>query len=401
MLGVGVLSLAVALAAVNLRPGASSVGPVLEELRSALGMGSVTAGLVTALPPLCFGLGGAVAVGLARRIGLTWGITVGLATATVALLLRVTTDLDPIFLALTVLALLAMSLGNVLVPAWIKRQGAGFEVRLMTVFSTALIVGGTLGSLLTVPIADSLGGWRVALGGWGALVAIALPVWVWLGVRRHDDAGGAAPMQRPTGRIVSSPTALAMTALFGMQSMHAYVQFGWLPQIYRDAGLSAAHAGALQALLAGVGIVGALVMPSVAAKARTLAPYILGFGTLLVAGYLGLLLTPATTPWLWAVLLGVAGYAFPLTIALITARTRTPTVTAQLSGFVQPVGYLFAALGPFTVGLIHRATGGWTLVLVLLMLTAGPFILAGLRVARHVYVDDELAMAAARSSDLP
>ena len=35
-----VLVLAVALVAVNLRPGATSVGPVLEELRSGLSMGS-------------------------------------------------------------------------------------------------------------------------------------------------------------------------------------------------------------------------------------------------------------------------------------------------------------------------------------------------------------------------
>ena len=53
--------------------------------------------------------------------------------------------------------------------------------------------------------------------------------------------------------------------LFGVQSMHAYVQFGWLPQIYRDAGISASSAGALQALLSSVGILGALIAIPVAA----------------------------------------------------------------------------------------------------------------------------------------
>ncbi|MEZ5098184.1 MAG: MFS transporter, partial [Nocardioides sp.] len=61
-----------------------------------------------------------------------------------------------------------------------------------------------------------------------------------------------------------------------------------------------------------------------------------------------------------------------------------------LSGFVQPVGYLFAALGPFLVGLVHQATGGWTLVLWLLLATAGPFTWAGLRLSRPAYVDDEI-----------
>jgi CP family cyanate transporter-like MFS transporter len=65
-------------------------------------------------------------------------------------------------------------------------------------------------------------------------------------------------------------------------------------------------------------------------------------------------------------------------------------VTAQLSGFVQPIGYALAAIGPFAVGLVHEATDGWSLVLVLLALTSVPLTLAGLRVARPAYVDDEI-----------
>jgi CP family cyanate transporter-like MFS transporter len=114
------------------------------------------------------------------------------------------------------------------------------------------------------------------------------------------------------------------------------------------------------------------------------------FGVSLALGYLGLLLAPATVPWLWALLLGLSGLAFPTAIALITARTRHPSVTAQLSGFVQPIGYALAAIGPFLVGLIHDATGGWSLVIVLLALTSVPLTLAGLRVARPSYVDDEI-----------
>ena len=65
-------------------------------------------------------------------------------------------------------------------------------------------------------------------------------------------------------------------------------------------------------------------------------------------------------------------------------------MTAQLSGFVQPIGYALAAIGPFVVGLIHDATGSWSLVIVLLMLTSVPLTLAGLRVASPTYVDDEI-----------
>ncbi len=384
--------LAVVLVSINLRPGASSVGPVLEEIRIGLGTSSGVAGILTGLPGLCFGLAGLTAVALARRVGTTTGIALGLLLASAGLLLRAVTDSTALFMALSAIALAGMAVGNVLVPAWIKAHAQTNVVLLPTLYGTGLIVGGTLGSAFTAPVASIGGNWRLALGMWGAMACLALPVWLWLARReRADTPASGQPAAEATGKITSSPTAVAMAALFGVQSMHAYVQFGWMPQIYRDAGLSASAAGAMQALLSGIGIVGALLMPTVIARAAGLGRWMVGFGVLLAAGYLGLLLAPTTLPWLWALLLGVAGWAFPTSIALLTARTRTAGVTAQLSGFVQPVGYALAAIGPFLVGLLHDATGNWDAVLVLLMLTAIPFTVAGLRAAKPVWVDDEMA----------
>lgn len=386
----GILLAAVVLVSVNLRPGASSPGPVLQEVRDGLGMSAGVAGAMTGLPGLCFGLVGALAVGFARTVGMTTGIALGLLAAAAGLLLRVTTDSVPLFLVLSLLALAGMAVGNVLVPAWVKAHG--HAVVLMTVYGTGLVVGGTIGALATAPVTESTDSWRTGLGMWGVLLLVALPLWGWLAVRERRSpaehaVSGDAP---PSGRMMHSPTAVALTVLFGIQSMHAYVQFGWVPQIYRDAGLSASSAGALQALLSGVGILGALAMPTVIARSQGLHAWMVSFGVALAAGYLGLLLAPATVPWLWASLLGLSGLAFPTAIALITARTRHPSVTAQLSGFVQPIGYALAAIGPFVVGLIHDATGGWSLVIVLLALTSVPLTLAGLRVSRPSYVDDEI-----------
>lgn len=385
-----VLVVATVLVSLNLRPGASSVGPVLDEVRQELGMGGGAAGALTGLPGLCFGIGGALAVRLGRRAGLPGGIALGLLLATVGLLLRPLVAAPALFLALSALALLGMAVGNVLVPAWIKTH-RHHEVRLMTIYGSGLIIGGSLGSLLTAPVAER-SGWAWSLGVWGLGVAVAVPLWWWLSRHERRRPRELADVETPPdAHVMRSPTAIAMTMLFGLQSMHAYIQMGWLPQIYRDAGLPAAQAGALQALLAAVTIIGGLTMPGVIARGRGLAQMVLAFGALLVVGYGGLLLAPATLPWLWAVALGTSGFAFPLVIALITARTRSHVVTARLSGFVQPVGYLLAALGPVVVGVIHAATGGWELVLGLLVATAAPFVLAGLGAVRPSYVDDELA----------
>jgi CP family cyanate transporter-like MFS transporter len=45
---------ALVLAAVNLRLAVTSVGPVLAEIRSGLGMSGTVAGLLTSLPVVCF-----------------------------------------------------------------------------------------------------------------------------------------------------------------------------------------------------------------------------------------------------------------------------------------------------------------------------------------------------------
>ncbi|NYE35331.1 CP family cyanate transporter-like MFS transporter [Nocardioides cavernae] len=385
-----VLVAAVVLVSINLRPGASSVGPVLEEVREGLGMSAGVAGAMTGFPGLVFGLVGALAVRFARRVGTTAGIAIGLALAALGLLLRATTADVPLFLVLTVVGLAGMAVGNVLVPAWIKARG--HAVALMTVYGTGLVVGGTIGPLVTAPVSEAAGSWRAGLGMWGVLAAVALPLWAWLTLHERRSAAelsvsGDAP---PSGPITRSPTAVALAVLFGVQSMHAYVQFGWLPQVYRDAGISATHAGALQALLSSIGIAGALVLPTIIDRGRGLRVLATSFGVFVALGYTGLLLAPATVPWLWAVVLGYAGLAFPFAMAMITARTRHPSVTAQLSGFMQPAGYALAAIGPFLVGVIHDATGGWTLVLALLALTSVPLTVAALRVARPTYVDDEI-----------
>ncbi|QBX54485.1 MFS transporter [Nocardioides seonyuensis] len=383
---------AVALVSVNLRPGASSVGTVLEEIRTGLDTTAGVAGVLTGLPGLAFGVVGLSAVGLAKRTGITGGIALGLVLAVAGLSLRAVTSSTWLFLALSVVALAGMALGNVLVPAWIKAHASRDTVLLPTLYGTGLIVGGALGSAFTAPVAATGAGWRWSLGMWGLVACSALPVWLWLASRERSLApSGRRTPSVPGARMTTSPTAVAMAALFGVQSMHAYVQFGWLPQIYRDAGISPSAAGLLLSVLAATGIVGALLMPTVIARSEAITAWMLGFGALLLAGYVGLLVAPATMPWLWALLLGVAGWAFPTSIALLTARTREASVTARLSGFVQPVGYALAAVGPVVVGLIHQATDGWRLILALLALTAIPFTWAGVYAARPVWVDDELA----------
>ena len=68
-----------------------------------------------------------------------------------------------------------------------------------------------------------------------------------------------------------------------------------------------------------------------------------------------------------------------------------PEGTAALSSFTQATGYLLAALGPFGVGVLHEASGGWTVPLVVLAALTLPMLALGGYVAKVQYVEDQLS----------
>lgn len=391
-LGLLLLIVAVLVLSLNLRPGATSVGPLMEQVVTSYGQGAIASGLLTALPPLAFGAMGLLAVPIARRFGLTGTIVAAFVLVALGLLLRPLAGSFTLFVALSVLALLGPALGNVVVPAWIKLHGGARTVGLMTLYSVVLALGGSAGSALAVPMAGGAAqGWRDSLQVWGLVVVVPVVVWAVVLTRTGHDFPPAPPRGELGGSLLRSPTAVALTLMFSLQSLNAYTQFGMLPQILTEAGISPARAGALVAVIAGWGLVGGLVMPTVIARMPGLRWLVAGFGVLTATGYLGLLLAPTVSPLLWACVLGVGGFAFPTAIALLPARTRSPLVTARLSGTVQPVGYLLAALGPVAAGALLGATGSSAAVLWFLAGTGALLAVAGYRASLPRLVDQEIA----------
>ncbi|MFD0649412.1 hypothetical protein ACFQ2Y_13080 [Streptomyces malaysiensis subsp. malaysiensis] len=83
-----VMAAGLLLAALNLRPAVTTLGPLLEEVRDGLGMSGTVAGVLTSVPPACFALFGFTAPRLARRWGPGAVVCAGLAAIAAGLLLR-------------------------------------------------------------------------------------------------------------------------------------------------------------------------------------------------------------------------------------------------------------------------------------------------------------------------
>jgi CP family cyanate transporter-like MFS transporter len=384
---------AIVLTALNLRTAVTSVGPLLSEVQAGIGLSSALAGVLTTLPVVCFALVGWYAPAIASRLGEHRAVTGALALMTAGLLGRALVSSPGPFLALSAVALLGGAVGNVLLPSLVKRHFPDRIGAMTAVYTTSLAIGLTGAAAATVPLADAVGsgGWRVGLGVWAMLSALAVVPWLWhLGDRGR--AGGVRH-ERSGARMLGSRTAWALAVFFGAQSLHAYVSFGWFALFFREqGGFSAAHAGFLLAVVTGLAIPVSAVVPALAARRPSQRPLVLVLAGCYLVAYTGMLSAPAAAGGvLWAALVGVGSGSFPLALTMIALRTRTADATASLSAFAQSVGYVLAGGGPLLVGVLHGRSGSWTGSFVLLFAVLAVLVVAGWCAARPRYVEDEVS----------
>ncbi|MFA1546417.1 CynX/NimT family MFS transporter [Actinomadura chokoriensis] len=365
---------------VNLRAAITGISPVLGDLRDAFGLSGTEVGILTTLPVLCLGVFAGVAPVVARRFGAEAAIAGSLVMITTGIVLRVVQSPVSLF-AGTVLAGAGIAMGNVLMPAVIKRAFPSRVGSLTGVAMMLMAASGAIAAGLAVPLGEA-GGWRLALAVWAVPSLVAVLVWGPLAVRgrRAPDVPVSAP--RDEGSLLRSPTAWYVAAFMGLASLMFYVLMSWLPEIMRDAGYTPAAAGMMVSAMMIVGIPLGFVVPVFAARLPDQRPLVGAVAATMVVGIGGLLLAPSAG-WTWVVVLGIGtGSAFPLAYTLLSLRSSSPSVAAGLSGMAQTGGYLLAAAGPLAVGVLHDATGGWDVPLVLLLVLVAPEVVFGLLAAR-------------------
>lgn len=382
------------LVALNLRAAITSLGALLDEVRTGLHLSGLLAGFVTTLPTVAFAAFGALTPWLVRRFSPARVLVVAMTALALGQLLRVLTGSALVFLATSALALAGIAVANILLPMLVKQHFPHRAGLVTGAYTTALTVGTTVAAASAVPIAHAFGSWRAGLGIWAALAAVAVIPWVPLALRARAAARRATPTAvatPPARRVQPARTRLgwAMAVYFGAQSLSGYAVMGWLAQLFRDAGYPAGDAGLLLAGVTALGVPVALLMPGIATRLRTLRPLVLTLTTASTLAYLGLALLPQQGALLWVALLAIGQGAFPLILVTIGLRARTAAGTVALSAFAQSTGYVIAALGPLLVGILYEATGGWHAPIGFLLVALAVQTVAGLAIARPRYVEDE------------
>lgn len=133
-------ALGIMLVAANLRPAVVSVSPLIDTISDSFGFSSSTAGLLTTLPVLFFGIAAPVAPRLAHRFGIERTIFASLAVLVAGIALRLVPSAGALFGG-SVLIGAGIGVCNVVLPALIKRDFA-HRSGLMTGLYSMTLSGG-------------------------------------------------------------------------------------------------------------------------------------------------------------------------------------------------------------------------------------------------------------------
>ena len=412
----------------NLRPAIISVAFVIPDIRSDLALGATAAGLLTTVPLLAFVLLSMRAPGWGRRFGLARTILAALVILMVGFAIRLVPSATALFIGMAVVGV-AITIGNVLLPAFIKARYPDRGGILMGVYTVSLYAGPALASGLTLPIARATGSWRIALLSWGILAVIALPLWLpQIGKMKlrpgtpaaevkftdSGEAGGAgeepadasgaassakaAPPAIAMSSMLGSPLAWAVSVYFAVLSVLFYTVNAWLPTMFLEQGRGENAGGEMLTVVNLVAIPCALAVSILVHRTRSQV-WATSIGSVgLGVGLAGMYFAPAHLGMAFAVLFGIGhGTATGIAFSLAMLRTRTVAGTAGLGALSQTAGYTCSAIGPVGAGALHDVLSGggvaqpWSVVMAGLVALVVLQFLAGLWAGRDRYLEDALS----------
>lgn len=373
-------------AAFNLRPTITSVGPLLPEIGADLGLDEGMQGLLGTLPLLTFAVVSPLVFKLTSRLGIERTMFFALLVLTLGTVTRSFLGVPGLWLG-TVLLGAAIGVGNVLVPVVVQRDYPLRVSQVTGIYASVITVVASIASVIAVPVAGWVG-WGGSLAIWAVPALVAALCWL----PRARAAAPQAPhrtaartearaqsavatpageqsettVTEPTGPIWKRLDAWLVTLFMGLQSVFFFSTITWLPTIEITNGVSEERAGVHLFLFIIIALVATLLLPRIMhdPERLTLAGLCSSVPLLLMA--LGYLIAPS---WgiVWSLIGGLgAGACLVFALSLISIRSRTTNETTRMGGMVQSIGYLLSATGPIGIGILAQVTSGWTLPLVAL-----------------------------------
>jgi CP family cyanate transporter-like MFS transporter len=372
--------LTVILIASTLRPPVASVGPLLSEVTSNLGLNPAQLGIVTSVPVLCFGFGAFAGPWVVRKLGLHHALFWILVSLLLATALR-GVDGFITLLVCSIVVGLAIAVANVILPTVIRSDYPNLIAPLTVAYTMTMAVSASLAATIAVPLSLDLGGWRVSMAVWAVVILAAVLVWAPHLRGREPEVPQTQDVAKAQRSAVSrSSITWWIVAFFGIQSAGFYVVLNWLPSVLSDYGLSRSAAGSILGLATIVGVPVGVLLGPLYRRLKSLSWLAVGLSTFTLSGYLIVWLAPSIAT-AGSIIIGLGqASTFPVSLYLIGTKAQSEGMTTRLSALAQGWGYLVAAVATFGAGFLRASSGGWALplgvivALTVIQLVSGYFV---------------------------
>lgn len=376
----------------NLRPGITSVGPLMGMIRDDFGLVNWSTAFLTSLPLLAFTVMSPIVPSLGNRYSNERIILFGLLLLIAGIGVRSFSVVSLLFIG-TVCIGLGIAICNVLLPGVIKEHFPTKVALMTSIYSTTMGVFAAIASGVSIPVAVGMGwGWKTALLIWVIPAILAAIIWTYLSKTANANRDtGLKYITKSDGRIWKSPLAWQVALYMGLQSSLFYITITWLPEILYDFGVERNTAGWLLSYTQMIGMPASLTVPIIAGKLKSQASLVVVLSSSAIIGYTGLLIGNSLPIMIISTtLIGITlGGSFALALTFIAIRARNAKHAAYLSGMAQSIGYLIAACGPVFIGFLYDVTHAWTYPLITLIGIAVLVLVFGLQAGQDRFVLEE------------
>lgn len=345
------------------------VGPVSEQLMSALGMSYSTYGALAALPVVCVGVFCFVTPLLCKRMSANRAAFVIGIILCCGLAARTVSNTAMLFFG-TILVGASVAMFNSLIPVMLRHFFMRHVTMALGLYTSALSLSNFFGVSLSVPLSHLGFGYVFAIGFWLVLMVPGSFAWL-LSERKHrldlhHQSSDTKVQWRDFLRLPIWSVILTMS----LQGLSSYSFLAWFPSLFISQGISEFAAGNYL----GVMLAMACLASAISSKAvvwcggeRQLSVIL----TVMTLVAMGMVLVGGVWTLFGCALIGIPnGARYSLAIFLTSKKANSLSEMLLLGSLAQGIGYTIAAIGPLACGLLYQGDGNWNYVMAFLAFTA-------------------------------